>query len=125
MLKQGWIEYPINNQSKVQSGLQQVPFGLQPYTSNSWFCNLPFYIGLEDDYDMGVKWTQTMEHIEIQAAFYKNPNDSAQYKDVIEMAAFGAPYQVAAKGQILSSSISYKIPIKGDLVDQRFCSGVC
>ena len=208
MLKHGWIEYSINNQSKVQLGLQQVPFGLQPYTSNSWFCNLPFYVGLEDDYDMGVKWTHTTNQIEIQAAFYKNaeelsfgntsssssnryaydvsgrnkevnqgnfkiayhwgsksslelsamfgglynvvthkmgnhsalaagyhydgakwgvklqaltfyknPNDSAQYKDIIEMAAFGAPYQVAAKGQMLTSSISYKIPIKADLVD--------
>jgi len=64
--------------------------------------------------------------VKIQAlSFNKNPNDLTQYQDVIEMATFGAPYQVAADGQILTYPISYKIAIKGDLVDQRFCSGDC
>jgi len=211
MLKQGWVEYRASEQSTVQVGLQQVPFGFQPYNSNNWFFSLPYYVGLEDDHDMGIKWVKTLDKLEIQAAFYKNaeelsfgntsslspdrysydvsgrnkevnqgnakvsykwgdqaqsalefsamfgglynvetqkmgdhsalalgyrfsgskwglklqaltfhknPNDSAQYKEVIEMAAYGAPYRVAAKGQILTSSLSYKIPIKGDLVDQ-------
>jgi hypothetical protein len=187
-----------------------VPFGLQPYNSNSWFFNLPYYVGLEDDHDMGIKWVKNYTNIELQAAFYKNaeelnfgntsaisanrysydvsgrnkevnqanlkvaynfgtnntshlsfsamygglynivtnkmgdhsalavgyrysgkkiglklqaltfkknPNDSAQYKDVIEMAAYGAPYNVAAKGHVISAGASYKLPIKHELID--------
>lgn len=211
MLKQGWIEYRSNESSTLQIGLQQVPFGLQPYNSNNWFFSLPYYVGLEDDHDMGVKWVKELDALTIQTAFYKNaeelnfgntsalspnrysydvsgrnkevnqgnfkvgyqwgnealsvlefsamygglynivthqmgnhsalalgyhykgdkwgvklqaitfcknPNDSAQYKDVIEMAAYGAPYRVAAKGQILTSSVSYRIPLKSNLIDQ-------
>lgn len=210
MLKQGWIEYNSDNNSIWQIGLNQVPFGLQPYNSNSWFFNLPYYIGLEDDHDMGVKWIKNYSKLQVQAAFYKNaeeltfgntsavsasrysydvsgrnkevnqanikvayhfgtdksssislsamygglynivtnkmgdhsalaigyryngkkigiklqalsfnknPNDSAQFKDIIEMAAYGAAYNVAAKGQVISAGASYTIPCKNYLVD--------
>ncbi|MCU4156120.1 hypothetical protein J1N10_09025 [Carboxylicivirga sp. A043] len=210
MLKQGWIEYNTDNNSTWQLGLNQVPFGLQPYNSNSWFFNLPYYVGLEDDHDMGIKWMKTYTRLQLQVAFYKNaeelnfgntsaisanrysydvsgrnkevnqanvklaynfgsnnsssiilsamygglynivtnkigdhsafaigyrysgkklglklqaltfnknPNDSTQYKDVIEMAAYGAPYQVAAKGQIVSAGASYTLPCKHEAID--------
>ncbi len=172
---------------------------------------MAYYVGLEDDHDMGIKWIKTLNNLQIQTAFYKNaeelsfgdvseisanrysydvsgrnkevnqanakfsyqmgankqstlefsamygglynvktnkmgnhsafalgynysgkkwgvklqaitfnknPNDSAQYKNVVEMAAYGAPYNVVAKGQVLSASVSYKIPYKSDLIDQ-------
>ncbi|TRX72104.1 hypothetical protein [Carboxylicivirga sp. M1479] len=211
MLKQGWIEYIHNQQSSIQLGLQQVPFGLQPYNSNNWFFSIAYYVGLEDDHDMGIKWIKSFDQLQLHAAFYKNaeelnfdnasaispnrysydvagrnkevnqgniklsynigeqkyssieisamygglyniitsemgshsasalgyryngkrwglklqaitfnknPNDSAQYKDIIEMAAYGSSYKVAAKGQVLSSSVSYQLPIKSSLIDQ-------
>ncbi|MBS2210111.1 hypothetical protein KEM09_01780 [Carboxylicivirga mesophila] len=210
MLKQGWIEYHINDFSSIQLGLCQVPFGLQPYNSNNWFFSLPYYIGLEDDHDMGIKWMKRYDHLLVQAAFFKNaeelnfgnnsaispnrysydvagrnkevnqgnikfayspdgnfntsiefsamygglynlvsnkmgnhsalsigfrhkmnnwevklqaltfsknPKDSAQYQNTIEMGAYGAIYKVAAKGQVVSSSLSYTIPCKSQHID--------
>ena len=54
-LKQGWLGYKFNEQDQIHIGLTQVPFGIQQYNSNNWFFNLTYYVGLEDDHDMGFK----------------------------------------------------------------------
>ncbi|WPP51999.1 porin family protein [Catalinimonas niigatensis] len=36
-LKHGWFQYDFSEQSQIQVGLQQVPFGIQQYNSNNWF----------------------------------------------------------------------------------------
>ena len=53
MLKHGWIGYTFDDRQAVEVGLTQVPFGIQPYTANNYFFNLNYYVGLEDDADMG------------------------------------------------------------------------
>ena len=205
MLKQGWFGYNLkNNKSHFELGLTQVPFGNQQYNSNNWFFNLPYYVGLEDDHDMGIKFVHETEKINLHIAFFKNaeelvfgdnssispnrysydvagrnkevnqgnvkldfkmgkkknimispfgeygglynvktekygnhsafglamngdfnklnlklqgvsyqnnPNDSSAYKNTIEMAAYGAPYEVAAKGQIYTAGIAYNIDL--------------
>src|SRR5690606_4556871 len=55
-LKRGWVGYDIDQESDIQIGLTQVPFGLN-LNSHSWFFGLGYYVGLEDDHDMGVKYT--------------------------------------------------------------------
>ncbi len=51
----GYMGYNFTDDLQVQLGIHQVPFGLQPFAShNFWFSGL-YYIGLEDDYDMGIK----------------------------------------------------------------------
>jgi hypothetical protein len=49
-----------------------VPFGIQPYASSSWFFNSTYYVGLEDDYDAGVKAMFTPGNWDIQGAYYMN-----------------------------------------------------
>lgn len=72
MLKHGWMGYRFNANHQVQLGLTTVPFGIMPYTANSFFFNLNYYLGLEDDADMGIKYLYTKKAWEISLAFFKN-----------------------------------------------------
>lgn len=75
MLKQGWFGYKFDEINELQLGLTQVPFGIQQYNSNNWFFNLGYYMGLEDDHDMGVKFIHVGEKIEYHIAFFKNAEE--------------------------------------------------
>ncbi|UZH56845.1 hypothetical protein JRG66_11440 [Salinimicrobium tongyeongense] len=75
MLKQGWFGYHFSKNKELQVGLTQVPFGIQQYNSNNWFFNLTYYVGLEDDHDMGIKYIYTGEKTEYQLAFFKNAEE--------------------------------------------------
>ncbi|MDD2558694.1 MAG: porin [Desulfuromonas sp.] len=91
----GYMGYNFTDDLQVQLGIHQVPFGLQPFAShNFWFSGL-YYIGLEDDYDMGVKLLYNPGQWRISGAFYKNdelgkPGNSDRYSvDVISNADGG------------------------------------
>ena len=75
MLKQGWIGYDFSKQNNLQIGLTQVPFGITQYNSHSWFFGLNYYIGLEDDHDMGVKFTHKGKQWQYAFAFFKNAEE--------------------------------------------------
>ena len=204
MLKQGWLEYKPSEKATIHLGLTQVPFGIQKYNSHNWFFNLPYYVGLEDDHDMGIKYIHQGERYQLQIAFFKNAeelnfgntsdisyrrysydvsgrnketnqgnfkwsylagadkssnisislmygglynritqkmgshyaaalsyelnkgpfnlklqsliykkavNDSSQYENYIEMAAYNYPYQVAAQAMVHTLGIAYSIPV--------------
>lgn len=74
-LKQGWMGYRIDEDNEIQVGLSQVPFGIQQYNSHNWFFNITYYMGLEDDHDMGVIFLHVGENFEYQFAFYKNAEE--------------------------------------------------
>jgi len=91
----GYMGYNFTDELQVQLGIHQVPFGLQPFAShNFWFSGL-YYIGLEDDYDMGIKLLYNPGPWRISGAFYKNdelgrPTSSDRYSvDVISNADGG------------------------------------
>ncbi|MCZ4694951.1 hypothetical protein DWB61_08110 [Ancylomarina euxinus] len=75
MLKQGWIAYNFNENDELQFGLIQVPFGITKYNSNSWFFSLNYYVGLEDDHDMGLKFIHLGEKWDYSLAFFKNAEE--------------------------------------------------
>ncbi|WP_416384485.1 hypothetical protein [Salinimicrobium sp. HB62] len=75
MLKQGWFGYKFNENEELQVGLTQVPFGIQQYNSHNWFFNLGYYVGLEDDHDMGVKYMNLGDTWEYQLAYFKNAEE--------------------------------------------------
>lgn len=75
MLKQGWFQYDFSEKSQIQVGLNQVPFGIQQYNSNNWFFNLTYYVGFEDDHDMGVKYIRDNGLWQWQAAYYKSAEE--------------------------------------------------
>ena len=71
MLKQGWFGYKLNESEELQLGLTQVPFGIQQYNSHNWFFNLGYYMGLEDDHDMGIKYMNLGEEEKAASCFRK------------------------------------------------------
>ncbi|MFA8451440.1 MAG: hypothetical protein ACEPOW_12170 [Bacteroidales bacterium] len=72
MLHHGFIGYNFNENINIQIGVNQVPFGLLPYTGHSWFANLPYYIGLGDDHDAGIKLEYKKSNWNLALAWYKN-----------------------------------------------------
>lgn len=75
-VKQGWIGYDFNESNNIQLGVTQVPFGNLTYTSHSWWFQGPYYVGLEDDHDMGLKYTYTADDWDFMAAYFlqEEPN---------------------------------------------------
>ncbi len=72
MLHHGYMSYNFNDNTELQFGVSQVPFGILPYASHNWFFQLPYYVGLEDDYDLGFKVLYTNGPMDLQFALYKN-----------------------------------------------------
>lgn len=75
MLKQGWLGYDLNKKNNLQLGLTQVPFGITSYNSHSWFFSMNYYVGLEDDHDMGLKLTHSDDTFDYAIAFFKNAEE--------------------------------------------------
>ncbi|PRD54848.1 hypothetical protein C5749_14275 [Sphingobacterium gobiense] len=73
-LKRGWVGYDFDEYSDIQIGLTQVPFGIKA-NSHSWFFGLDYYVGLEDDHDMGIKYTHEGEKFDYAIAFFKNAEE--------------------------------------------------
>lgn len=72
-VKQGWIGYDFNDQNNLQIGVTQVPFGNLQYNSHNWWFQGAYYVGLEDDHDMGFKYTHTADNWDLMAAYFFQP----------------------------------------------------
>lgn len=98
MLKHGWIAYQFNPEHQLQLGLNTVPFGILPYNSNNWFFNINYYLGLEDDADMGLKYSYRHKNWDFDAAFYKN-SDIVNFfsEDGISASRYG--YDIAGRNK--------------------------
>lgn len=75
MLKYGWIGYQFNDKSQMQLGLTGVPFGIQPIASHNFFLQIAYYIGLEGDSDMGIKYLYQGDTWDFTFAFFKNADE--------------------------------------------------
>ncbi|EDP99958.1 hypothetical protein [Shewanella benthica] len=82
-IKYGYGFYDFNPDWELQFGINQVPFGNLGYISNSYWFGLPYYLGFEDDYDIGVKATFEKNGWHTDMAFYKSaeygPSENKQY----------------------------------------------
>lgn len=80
-----------------------MPFGLQPYASHNFWFSGAYYVGLEDDYDMGLKLLYTPGPLSVTAAFYKNgelgsAGDADRYSVDVNSAAAGGYAGAQAAG---------------------------
>ena len=103
MLHHGYFGYTFKQGTEMQIGVSRKPFGILPYASHNWFFDITYYLGMEDDYDAGIKVLVPHPKLDLQFAFYKNDEgsytgdslDSARYSyDVVrtsesESAALG------------------------------------
>jgi len=60
-IKEGWIDYAFSDETELQVGVTQAPFGNLQYNSHNWWFQLPYYVGLEDDHDMGARLVHRRE----------------------------------------------------------------
>lgn len=68
-----WVGYRFDDDRHVELGITQVPFGILPYASHSFWFGGTYYMGFEDDYDTGVKFVQQSGDWTFHYAFFKNP----------------------------------------------------
>lgn len=66
-----YLGYQFNDNWEGQVGITQVPFGNLTYNSNSYFFSTNFYVGLEDDYDAGLKFIGNYGKHDIHVAYFK------------------------------------------------------
>lgn len=71
-LHHGWIGYDFPGAGRLTAGVSQVPFGIFPYASHSFWFGVPYYIGLEDDYDLGIQYEGGSGPWGFQLGFFKN-----------------------------------------------------
>ncbi|MEX0957808.1 MAG: hypothetical protein WDZ63_00820 [Burkholderiales bacterium] len=72
VIHHAWVGYDFSDTTQAQLGIHQVPFGVLPYNSHSYFFSSNYYVGLEDDYDMGIKVIFDNAPWNLQLALYKN-----------------------------------------------------
>lgn len=56
VIHHAWIGYNLTPVWQVQAGVTRVPFGNLDYNSHNFFFSSNYYVGLEDDYDAGIKF---------------------------------------------------------------------
>lgn len=76
MLHHGYVGHTFENGTDLQIGVSRTPFGVLPYASHNWFFDITYYLGMEDDYDAGIKIVRPSGRFDIQLAFYKNDEGS-------------------------------------------------
>ncbi|MGI2180054.1 hypothetical protein [Shewanella frigidimarina] len=72
-IKYGYGFYDLDPNWQLQFGINKVPFGNAEFISNSFWFGLPYYLGFEDDHDIGIKAVYENDGWHTDLAFYKNP----------------------------------------------------
>lgn len=80
-LRYGYGFYELSTDWQIQFGVNQVPFGNPGFISNSFWFGVPYYLGFEDDYDLGVKGVYKKGTWGTEIAFYKNAEYGAGRAD--------------------------------------------
>lgn len=82
-IKYGYGFYDIDPDWQLQFGINKVPFGNRDFISNSWWFGIPYYLGFEDDHDVGIKAIYEKNGCHTDLAFYKNaeygPTENKRY----------------------------------------------
>ncbi|MFU2510524.1 MAG: carbohydrate porin [Pseudoalteromonas prydzensis] len=72
-VKYAYAAYDFADDWQVQAGITKVPFGNWPYNSHNYFFGTTYYIGLEDDHDLGVLFKRKIaDNWQLDLGFFKN-----------------------------------------------------
>lgn len=78
----GYLGYAFNNNVYMKLGVSQVPFGIPGAASHSWWFQIPYYLGLEDDYDMGIAFDlKPAEKLDLSLAYFRQPEPAGPGAD--------------------------------------------
>ena len=71
-LHRGWFGDRFDDRNQLELGVTQVPFGLLPWATHSFWFGLGYYVGIEDDHDAGVKWYRDGGAWDLNVAYFLN-----------------------------------------------------
>lgn len=72
VIHHAWVGYDLSPAWRGHLGVVRVPFGHQPFNSNSYFFSTLYYAGLEDDYDLGGLLHGKLGAFDVQLGLFKN-----------------------------------------------------
>ena len=73
VVKYAYLGYEFTDGWEGQAGITNVPFGNGPYNSHSYFFSTNYYVGLEDDFDLGVVVKRKLkDNWKLDLGFFKN-----------------------------------------------------
>ena len=71
MIHTAWLGYNLGDLGTLKAGIVRVPFGPGAYgISSSWFFDQHFYVGLADDMDLGIRWSDTLGKLTLDVGYY-------------------------------------------------------
>ena len=71
MIHTAWLGYNLGDLGTVKAGIVRAPFGPTAYgVSSSWFFDQHFYVGLADDMDLGITWSDTFGTLALDAGYF-------------------------------------------------------
>ena len=71
MIHTAWLGYKLSDSGTLKAGIVRVPFGPTAYgVSTSWFFDQHFYVGLADDMDLGIRWSDTFDKLALDVGAY-------------------------------------------------------
>ena len=91
VIQNAWIGYNFTDNLQTQLGITRVPFGILPYASHNYWEGVPYYLGFEDDRDLGLKLLYKKSPWDLRVAFFKNaewgsPSKTERYSyDVVKV----------------------------------------
>ncbi|MBT5551477.1 MAG: hypothetical protein HOJ79_13480 [Nitrospina sp.] len=94
VIHHGWVGYKFEDGLMAKVGVFQVPFGIAPYATHSYWFGMPYYMGLGDDYDAGFGLEKKEGPWKMDLAFFKN----GEYGDASRVNRFSVDL-VKALGQ--------------------------
>ena len=72
-VKYAYVGYQFAENWQAQVGITKVPFGNSPYNSQNYFFSTNYYLGLEDDFDMGIVFKRSIaDNWQLDLGFFKN-----------------------------------------------------
>lgn len=69
-VQHAWAGWRLDEHRDLKLGIQQVPFGLLPYASNSFWFGSGYYLGLEDDHDIGLVYRHDTGRDQLHAGVF-------------------------------------------------------
>lgn len=104
-LRHAVIGADLSDELAVDIGVSRAPFGLLPFASNSWFFGLPYYIGMEDDADFGLRVHYQPAAWDLWLSFYKN-SEGAYLGRSLDSARFSYDAVQATAAELAGSGIT-------------------
>lgn len=116
-----WIGYDFTESLQGQVGVHQVPFGILPFNSHSFFFSSNYYVGLEDDQDFGLKLIHDQGPLNLQLAYYFNDERGGADASLSERMSHRYSYDIV--GVRAPDEDTWGIPLYGafdsDLINAR------